>query len=74
MKLHWDNLTWEERAEYMRMKMKPAYGGRSSYLPDDCSECPVCEQPTLGSGWCRYCLDRFIQLDDKLRGKITESK
>lgn len=66
-KLHWENLTKGERAEYMRLQMSPSWGGGSAYYPDDCSECGACGTPTLGGGWCRSCLARHIKLEDKLR-------
>lgn len=68
---NWDNLTKEERAEYMRLQMSPQGGyDRSGYLPEDCGGCGACGQPTIGAGWCRDCLKRFNELDDKLRGRI----
>jgi len=69
MKLNWDNLTKEERAEYMRLQMSPSGGyDRSGYLPDDCGECGACGQPIMGSGWCSSCYKRWAELDKKLRG------
>ena len=68
MKLNWDNLTKDERAEYMRLQMSPAYGAGSSYYPEDVGDCGACGQPTMGAGWCRQCLARHIELDSKLRG------
>jgi len=67
--MNWNNLTKDERAEYMRLQMSPSYVGmRSGYLPDDCSECGACGQPCFGSvGWCESCLHRKIELDNKLR-------
>ena len=63
-------LTADERAELMRLQMSPAYGGRSAYLPDDCSECPACGDPTLGSGWCNSCYNRW----EALRTKAEDAK
>ena len=69
MKLNWDNLTKEERAEYMRLQMSPAYGAGSSYYPEDVSDCGACGQATVrGAGWCKYCLNRYNELKSKLRG------
>lgn len=67
MKLNWNNLTKDERAEYMRLQMSP-HGGydRSGYLPNDCGVCGACGQPTIGSGWCRNCLSRHSKLQRKL--------
>jgi len=67
--LYWDNLTKEERAEYMRLQMSPPGGyDRSGYLPDDCGECGACGTPILGVGWCPACRRRFEELEAKLRG------
>jgi len=69
-KLNWDNLTKEERAEYMRLQMSPSGDhDRSGYLPDDCGECGACGQPIVGTGWCHNCCQRWQELDNKLRGK-----
>ena len=67
--MNWNNLTKEERAEYMRLQMSPQGGyDRSGYLPEDCGECGVCGQPCFGSvGWCQSCLHRKIELDEKLK-------
>lgn len=70
MRLNWDNLLKDEKAEYMRLQMSPSGSyDRNGYLPDDCGECGACGQPTLGSGWCCSCLQRFNELNNKLRGK-----
>ena len=61
-------LTAEERGRLMYLQMSPAYGGRSSFLPDDCSECGSCGEPTLGSGWCRRCSDDYNRLITKAVG------
>jgi hypothetical protein len=68
MKLNWNNLTKEERAQYMRLQMSP-HGGydRSGYLPDDCGECGACGQPILGTGWCHSCYLIWKTLSDKLK-------
>jgi len=68
MKLNWDNLTKEERAEYMRLQMSPSYGANSSYYPEDVSDCGACGQPTMRASWCKRCLNRYNELDGKLRG------
>ena len=65
---NWNNLTQDERTEYLALQMTPTYGGYSAGLPDDCSECFFCSTPFLGSGsLCRNCLHRLIELDRKLR-------
>lgn len=63
---NWNNLTKEDRAEYMRLQMSPAYGQGSSYYPDDVSDCGACGLPTMGAGWCGHCLSRHCELYDKL--------
>ncbi len=66
-KLNWNNLTKDERAEYMRLQMSPSGSyDRSGYLPDDCGECGACSTPTLGAGWCGNCYARFKELRNKL--------
>lgn len=64
-----DRLTKDEQAELMMMQMSPSgtkYGG---YLPDDCSECGVCGEPILGTGWCQYHYKRFDFLVRKAIGQ-----
>ena len=68
MTLTWNNLTKDERAEYMRLQMTPYGNVRSGYLPDDCGDCNVCGQPVFGYGWCRDCTYRYNELRDKLEG------
>ena len=72
--MNWDNLTRDERAEYMRLQMSPQGGyDRTGYLPDDCGECGACGQPTLGSGWCSSCYARWHELHTKLVPADTPS-
>lgn len=66
MSLNWNNLTHQERAEYMRLQMSPSSQGRSSYLPDDVNECGACGHPTIGGSWCVHCLKRHRELYEKL--------
>ena len=69
MMFNWSNLTKKERTEYMRLQMSPQGDyDKSGYLPDDCGECGACGQPILGVGWCPFCLERFRELGNKLRG------
>lgn len=65
IKINWNNLTKEERAEYMRIQMSGQRLIRSAYLPDDCGECSCCGQPALGS-YCLSCLSRWKELRLKL--------
>lgn len=67
--LNWGNLSGRERRRYMQIQMSPNYSGHSAYLPDDCSECPCCEQPSLGTGLCTSCLAEWRNLRNKLEGK-----
>ena len=68
--MNWNNLTKDERAEFMRLQMSPQGGyDCSGYLPDDCGECGACGQPLVGGGWCRSCSLRWGELYDKLIGK-----
>ena len=65
-KLHWENLNKRERALYMMYQMAGS-SSRSSMLPDDCRECPICNTPSLSSGLCPSCSSEFSRLDRKLR-------
>ena len=66
-KLNWDNLTKQERSEYMLLQMSPRGGyDRSGYLPEDCGECGACGQPMLGTGMCSNCYRKWKALRDKL--------
>ena len=57
-------LVYLERAEYGG----GGYGG-GGYLPDDCSECGGCSQPTLGIGLCSSCGNRLEELIAKGNGE-----
>jgi hypothetical protein len=71
---NWSNLTKDERREYMNFQMAKKYPlGDGGYLPDDCSECGVCGQPTLGFGLCPYCREAFKVLKNKLQGGTNPS-
>jgi len=61
-------LTPYERRILMDMQMHPG-GHYSDYLPDDCSECGGCGNPTLGSGWCEECHKEFDFLIRKAAGR-----
>jgi len=67
--MNWNSLTQEEKREYMQLQMSPSRGySGGGYLPDDCGECGACGQPCLiDVGWCKDCLCRKIELDEKLR-------
>ena len=71
--MNWNNLTKQERTEYMQLQMSPQGGyDTSGYLPDDCGECGACGQPTLGSGWCIHCSEKHSVLWDKLKGEVKK--
>lgn len=61
-KTWWARLTPEERSELVYLERADKYGGRSSFLPDDCSECGGCSMPHLGSGLCSLCSKRLEEL------------
>ena len=69
----WARLTPDERSLLVvleRAVNHPGGYGGGGYLPDDCSECPACGNPTLGCGLCRRCgadLDRLLA---KARGAV----
>jgi len=69
----WTRLTPEERSELVLMERYQYKGGRSSYLPDDCSECGICGEPTLGSSPCRWCCNRMDELIRKGDGESIPS-
>jgi len=72
--LHWENLSKEERATYMKLQVSPSGGyDRSGYLPDDCGECGACGQAIVGTGWCHNCYLIWKELDDKLRREPNEN-
>ena len=69
-KRNWNNLTKEERTEYMRLQM--AWGGGLLVEVDygekyyDCDN-PRCSYPVKGGGLCHQCYEVWKRLDDKLR-------
>lgn len=71
-KKFWSRLNKEERSEFVRLERAGnQYGSMGGYLPDDCSECTNCGNPTTGFGLCNDCLDRIIYLTDKVEGRRT---
>lgn len=66
----WKRLTKDERCELVYIERHQyEYIGNKGYLPDDCSECPVCGEPHLGSGLCSRCNNRIIELINKGRAR-----
>jgi len=70
MKLNWNNLSKEERREYMQLQMSPSRGSSGGgYLPDDCGECGACGQPCLVDvGWCNEYIEDLVTQIEKLEG------
>lgn len=61
-KAWWARLTHDERVELVYLERNDR-SCRSSYLPDDCSECQACGQPQLGGGgMCTSCHNRKLEL------------
>ena len=71
-KEQWARLSKNERSELVRLERGGQGSGYSAggMLPDDCSECDACGEPTLGSGLCSYCFLRWRELNDKLTSPI----
>lgn len=68
-KCNWNNLSKDERREYMVLQMAPSMG-RRAYLPEDRSVCSVCSTPFVGWGvLCVLCWNRLNDLEDKLHGR-----
>ena len=69
VKRNWDNLTKEERSEYMRLQT--AHGGGLLVEVDvgeryyDCDNSP-CTRMVRGGGLCSVCYLTWIKLYDKL--------
>ena len=61
-KAWWARLTKEERSQLIALEQDEYRGGRSGSLPDDCSECGSCGNPTIGIGLCMMCLDIYYKL------------
>jgi len=73
-KAWWARLTKGERSRLVyleRCGAKSSWGG-SAYLPDDCSECPSCSQPTMCAGLCSDCARELAKLVAKGNGEKPE--
>lgn len=57
----WSRLNKSERSELVYLE-RGSRSSRSSYIPDDCSECGSCSTPHLGYGLCPVCFDRLHYL------------
>jgi hypothetical protein len=71
----WATLDKEERSHlvYIERRMN-GFTGYGGYLPDDCSECPVCGQPVFGSGMCSYCSNSRYKYIDKADKALEGSR
>lgn len=69
----WARLTPDERYfVWCYERQKNIYWGRGGYLPDNCSECPVCSDPCLGNGPCLTCIRKHVELIRKANGGVHE--
>ena len=65
-KLHWDNLTKEERTTYMRLQTDGGYRTYSNLLAEGVYECGGCGNYTNG-GLCTSCYTTWDILYKKLK-------
>jgi len=70
-KAWWAALTPDERSHLVYLERHSHGGGKCSYLPDDCSECPGCGEPVLGSGWCGYCYNAWHEYVTKADAALS---
>jgi len=61
----WARLTPEDRSIIVYFERHQNEGGRSDYLPDDCSDCGVCGNPCLGIGPCQSCSNEYMKAINK---------
>jgi hypothetical protein len=68
----WATLTLGERSELHWLELHNSkYSTRGSAdLPDDCSECRVCNTPHPGIGLCPTCSQRLDELVNKATNAI----
>jgi len=71
----WAALAPDERSHLVYIE-RGNLGGRSPYLPDDCSECNACGSPMFGSGLCPSCYEAWKSYVDKADQaiKVLESE
>ena len=76
-KLWWSGLTKNERTSLFYL-ITARGEGHSSYIPDDCGECPMCSTPHLGYGLCPLCRQERDQLiakaDEAMVRTVFESR
>ena len=63
-KVWWSALTSNERSHLVYIERSNS-GGRSPYLPDDCSECDACGSPMFRIGLCPSCYKAWKGYVDK---------
>lgn len=68
-KAWWGRLNSQERSELVWLEQGANRGGRSSMIPDDCSECGSCGSPHLGYSLCPLCSRRWRSLITKAEQK-----
>jgi len=62
----WARLDKHERSHLVYLERHAVGSGYGNgYLPDDCSECPACGTPVLGTGWCHNCYLAWKSYVDK---------
>lgn len=64
----WARLTEDERRRLVYLE---CFGGRYSFLPDDCCECPSCSTPHISTGLCPLCQRELDALLAKADGKVV---
>jgi len=69
----WARLTKDERSQLIVLERAEHRGGSSVWLPDDCSECGSCGNPTLGIGLCSNCSGVYYKLLSKANGLQVEA-
>ena len=70
----WSKFSLRDRAFIVQYERgRNIHYGHSDYLPDDCTECGVCEQPCMSSP-CDYCsreYNRILAITHALAAKIN---
>lgn len=66
----WARLSPGERSRLVWLERSAnRLSSHSAYLPDDCTECPSCGDPQLGSELCAHCDRELIALVKKAAGE-----
>jgi len=61
---------WERQALVRLERDNNRLGSGSAYLPEDCTECPSCGNPTVGVGMCQSCSSVLEKLLAKANRKV----